>query len=166
MPDDGMWAVLCCPDARLGYMILNGLTEHAARVLAGSMTQPERLDPDLANVLKKKRITTAKAINNFDIEAIYKVYPRKQGKITGLKSLAKQLKTVEQFNACMAATIAYRDFNYSNQTEPQYVMLFSTWANGRWLDWVQEGDTAKKAMRKEISENEMIQHIDGALFSP
>jgi hypothetical protein len=69
----------------------------------------------------------------FDLEELYKGYPRKKGKTPGLNKLTKQILSLEDYDQLKTAIT-----NYAKDAagkEAQYVMHFSTFAS-QWRDWV------------------------------
>lgn len=73
--------------------------------------------------------------NNF-INEIYKNYPRKEGKSDGVKKLAKLLTTPSVGEEILLATKNYRKIVELRKCETKHILLFSTFINGRWEDYV------------------------------
>lgn len=73
--------------------------------------------------------------NSFDFEAVYAIYPRKEGRAIGLRKLKAMIRTQAEFETLMNGT---RRFEYlSRKKEPKYIPLFSTFVEQqRWLDSV------------------------------
>lgn len=69
----------------------------------------------------------------FDLEAAYRLYPRKEGKKRGLEKLAKAVKTPGDYASLMAAVKAYAE--HRRGQDPQFTKHFDTWA-GEWEDWI------------------------------
>lgn len=66
-------------------------------------------------------------------EEIYKHYPKKVGKTEGIKKLRKQLKTEEDFQACVKAVGVFAAECAGKDS--QYIKQFSTWVNQEcWRD--------------------------------
>ena len=74
--------------------------------------------------------TVVERAATFDIEAIYRSYPRKQGKSVGMKKLKAQIKTQADYDDCLRAMANYKK---SETVAKGFVMLFSTWTN-QWRD--------------------------------
>ena len=74
----------------------------------------------------------------FDFESLYRKYPRKKGKSSGIKKLAKEIKTKEDYNLLAAAIESYANDCIKNKTEEKYIKHFSTFV-GCWRDWMPEG---------------------------
>lgn len=73
-------------------------------------------------------------MNNL-VEQIYSLYPRKEGKAAGFKKLAKMSDDKLQ-----QILIAVNNYNLKlkiNSTPKQYTLLFSTFVNGRWEDYLE-----------------------------
>ncbi len=83
---------------------------------------------------KKKRSADASAGDpgSFDLEDAYRLYPRKEGKTPGMKTLARQIKTLADYNAFVAAIERYRE---CDNVKRGFVQKFSTFAN-QWRDWL------------------------------
>ena len=79
-----------------------------------------------------------KRATKVDLDSIYRMYPRKQGKTPGMRKLQKQKWTQERFELLKAAVIRYRNYCEEENKDAQYVMLFSTFVN-QWEDWAEEG---------------------------
>jgi hypothetical protein len=70
----------------------------------------------------------------FDLESIYQGYPRKRGKIPGMKKLSKEILSETDLEQLAAAVANFA--KDSEGKEPQFVMHFSTFAN-QWRDWIE-----------------------------
>lgn len=68
----------------------------------------------------------------FDLESAYEMYPRKVGKTKGLKKLAKEIRSQEDFDCLL---VAIRHYSGSREVRDGYVRHFSTFVND-WRDWV------------------------------
>jgi hypothetical protein len=84
----------------------------------------------------------------FDFKSIYKVYPRKEGKTKGFEILSRSIMTKEEFDLLRLATRRYADKCLRENTEPKYILLFSTFA-GRWKDYLPIEESRKP---KEVGE--------------
>lgn len=72
------------------------------------------------------------------LEEIYFKYPRKLGKSAGMSYLRTHCKTEEDFKKLSMAVDNYVLFLKRENTEPQYIKYFSTWAR-EWKDWLDDG---------------------------
>lgn len=70
------------------------------------------------------------------IEAIYKLYPRKEGKAEGCNKLKKLLKSQEDFDQILLAVENYIKVIAHERRERKHTLLFSTFINSRWHDYV------------------------------
>lgn len=69
-----------------------------------------------------------------EIESLYQLYPRKEGKSAGLKKLQSIITDVETFERVKTAILRYASHVQKNKTEPKFIKHFSTWVN-HWTDW-------------------------------
>lgn len=76
----------------------------------------------------------------FDFEALYKPYPRHEGKADGMEALAKIIRSDADFARFAAAVDRYADRVRSDDTERKHTLLWSTFCNGRWLDFADAAD--------------------------
>ena len=71
-------------------------------------------------------------------DILYKLYPKKVGKAAGLKKLVKMLDGQNQFQVVLESIKNYVVVIQRERTQPQYIMMFSTFINGRWEDYTNE----------------------------
>lgn len=69
-------------------------------------------------------------------EDIYLLFPRKEGKAQGLKTLKKILKNEDIYKKLVRATSNYKKKLEAEKTPRKYTLLFSTFINGRWEDYL------------------------------
>lgn len=69
---------------------------------------------------------------------LYVAYPRKAGKADGLKKLLKMLKTFEDYATMANAVGNYDSIVKGQRREEKFILLFSTFVNGRWEDYTDE----------------------------
>lgn len=69
------------------------------------------------------------------LEAAYAIYPRKMGKSQGMRSARAQCKTIEKVTELISAISNYNKHLVTSNTEPQFVLYFSTFMN-QWKDWL------------------------------
>lgn len=108
---------------------------------------------------KDKDKDKEKEKENFDIDFIYKNYPRKQGKKSGVEKLQSIIKTQEQYDNVMHGVIRYRKYCEQNDQEQKYIKQFSTWVNGEhWNDDYVIEKTYEEKMRD--IDNEFIERMN------
>lgn len=76
-------------------------------------------------------------VSELDLLACYQAYPRKRGKSPGLKAAKRMIKTQEDLVAFKYAIENYKKVIAHDETEPQYVMYFSTFM-GQWEDFLDD----------------------------
>lgn len=92
----------------------------------------------------------------FDLEALYRAYPRKEGKRGGLEKLKKIIKTQADFDRFALSVENYKRVLASRGKGLEFTLLFSTFCNGRFEDYVEEIEAsgnqalAEKIMRGEL----------------
>lgn len=84
----------------------------------------------LANHLRKKPIITSE----FDLEALYRLYPRKEGKSAGMRKLKYEIKTQADYGQVKQAIQNYSAMLLSS--DKQFIKLFSTFSNC-WRDYLE-----------------------------
>lgn len=114
---------------RLSYKSLILLeTNESDRVRTDSCLTNERTERT------NKRVRTDRA-SDFDLESIYALYPKKQGKAAGMKKLHSIIKSQETYDIVMQGVKNYADFVEREKTENKFIANFSTWVNqSRWED--------------------------------
>lgn len=88
--------------------------------------KPEEADPQLT------LIRVSNAVTKFDFEAVYALYPRKEGKTRGLAKCEKQIKSREDYERLLMAVK-----HYAESAERPYVKHFDTFM-GEWRDWIEK----------------------------
>lgn len=73
----------------------------------------------------------------FDFKSAYARYPRKEGKAKGLAKLKASIKTRAAFDRFDQALNNYVKKVEVEQIESTFIMQFSTFAGGRWEDYVE-----------------------------
>lgn len=76
-------------------------------------------------------------ISASQLESLYALYPKKEGKKAGLAKLKATVKTPEDYFYCSKALQRFRDHHIEKKTEAQFYPKFSTWANN-WTDWLED----------------------------
>lgn len=85
----------------------------------------------------------------FDFDALYKKYPRKEGKQKGLLTCKAQIKTLEDYECLDLAIGRYVAHIAKNATEPRFIKQFSTFMTS-WRDWLDsETGTVQKPKAEE-----------------
>lgn len=84
----------------------------------------------------RKRKPQVKKTSEFDLESVYKLYPRKEGKVAGLAHLAANIKAPDDFEDLLKSVKAYAQLVKTEKREKKYILLFSTFCNGRWRDYL------------------------------
>lgn len=115
----------CTPTAR---QVNTDCTPAAHEVTLSKESKKEELN----TIEHRKRYSRVKS--DFDLEKLYKGYPRKKGKTPGLKKLAKEIKTEADYLALAEAIKNYAADSAGK--DAQYIQFFSTFA-GQWRDWIQ-----------------------------
>lgn len=73
----------------------------------------------------------------FDFNAVYQKYPRKQGKQLGIKRCLAQIKTQKSYDDLLLAIENYKKYLAQNKIEKQYVKMFSTFMTS-WKDYLDQ----------------------------
>ena len=105
---------------------------------------------DETNTVKRPPATPAEI---FNLPKIYAIYPRKIGKGEGLKILAKDIKTADDYAACLRAVE-----NYAVEvadSEEKFIKHFPTWCR-RWRDWVEHKPAGRKLATNEAQIREIM----------
>lgn len=82
-------------------------------------------------------VQLSEAARSFDFEAVYKAYPRKQGKSRGLTWLKTHIKTEKNYGLLLGAVKNYAAYCGAEIKDEQYIKHFSTWVK-EWRDWSDE----------------------------
>lgn len=148
------WLVQSVQSGKLGGLASAALrTRNHEEIKQGSSRESNLLPLPLSPSLKTKNNTCAVDTardSKFQLEEIYKSYPRKLGKKRGIDRLRKEIKTDEDFKALLAALNKYKTHLAESKTEAKFIQHFSTWTNS-WRDWLDEdaGDINKPYVPKE-----------------
>lgn len=70
----------------------------------------------------------------FDLEALYKNYPRKLGKTPGMKRLKRDVKSQKDYESLERAIYHYTESVKGKDL--QFVLYFSTFTS-QWKDWIE-----------------------------
>lgn len=72
---------------------------------------------------------------DFNIDAIYKIYPKKEGGKKGLEKLQKIIKTQDDYDKVLQGVKKYKEFCESTDRPKKFIKQFSTWVNNEcWND--------------------------------
>lgn len=107
---------------------------------AGPMPDECRVDAsEISNVKDKLRTeeTFAAAPRvSFDFASVYDAYPRKEGRAKGIERLRSQVRSPEAFEQLQRAVRHFAEKVSVEGTEMRFVPHFSSWANGKWRDYI------------------------------
>jgi hypothetical protein len=62
---------------------------------------------------------------DFDFERLYRLFPRKAGKMKGLEQCQKQIRTQQDYDALEQAIMKYAGICQAEQRDARYIMHFS-----------------------------------------
>lgn len=113
------------PGHASGQNVTNG--HSASQVVTPILSEPSLTEPD------RKKPSPASPGDEFDFDAVYAAYPRKEGKKKGLQRCRSQIKTREKYDALLRAVK-----NYAAIASPGYEKHFDTFM-GCWEDYVDAG---------------------------
>ena len=96
----------------------------------------------------------------FDLEILYKKYPKKVGKQKGLKKLSREIKTQTDFDNLSLAIDRYISFLIVNKTETQFVKQFDSFATV-WKDYLEEdfGQSSDFAQKGAANARGYVEHL-------
>jgi len=107
------------------YVVLDGSLEGVLAVVEGAdEAQKVALDIEARN-------------QGFDFETIWKLYPRKMGKKSGITWLKRNIKSRSRYEKLLQAVTNYKRFTEDQGTAEQFIMHFTTWVK-RFEDWTDE----------------------------
>jgi hypothetical protein len=69
-------------------------------------------------------------------DSLYKLYPRKEGKVRAYAKLRKMVSNNTTYANMATAIENYNRYLKENNVDQQYTLMFSTFVNGRWQDYV------------------------------
>lgn len=105
--------------------------------------------------------TSAKPDAEFDFDALYKKYPRKEGKQRGIEICKRSIKSVADYDALAFAITRYGEKVARDQLESKYIKQFSSFM-ATWRDWLDpETGTALGVSGREAEIEAEIQKILG-----
>lgn len=86
---------------------------------------------------------------SFDFESLYKQYPRKMGKDTGIKKCKTQIKTEIDYNNLKKAIDKFNRYHSSKGTDEQFIPYFGTFMNS-WRSWLDDETGQSKGFDMEF----------------
>ena len=86
----------------------------------------------------------------FDFESVYKIYPRKLGKASGIRKLKSKVKTDEKYEQLKLAVEKYAAHCKRERIEEKFIMHFNTWCS-RWEDWVPSATEKPKELTPDFA---------------
>ena len=92
---------------------------------------------------------------DLDFEAIYKIYPRKEGKARGMKALNARIKDKETYDRVMLAAMNYAELCRMRGTEKQFIKMFCTFVNN-WTDYEDISEIAEPVARDKTTNNRLL----------
>lgn len=104
--------------------------------------------------------STTSCLIKFDLEILYKKYPKKVGKQKGLKKLSREIKTQTDFDNLSLAIDRYISFLIVNKTETQFVKQFDSFATV-WKDYLEEdfGQSSDFAQKGAANARGYVEHL-------
>lgn len=90
-----------------------------------------------------------------DLDSIYKLYPRKEGKARGLVILKGSIKSQSDLDDCLRALDAFVAHHKKKGTEANFLPQFKTWA-GSWRDAL-DSDYGESQSFKSDFKTEMLE---------
>lgn len=76
------------------------------------------------------------------IEPVYKRYPRREGKRTGFERLKARIKSEDKWNDFIKSVDNYAKLCQTEGRTKKYTLMFETFCNVRWEDYIDVGDSS------------------------
>jgi hypothetical protein len=92
-----------------------------------------------------------------DFEALYAMYPKKEGKTKGIEKLKATIHDAETYSRFAAAVARYINHLKKNKTEPKYIKQFSTFVN-TWPDWDDPNAGSSIVTNKKYENEREVDH--------
>lgn len=141
------------PDTSRRQAVTSGyhsVTSGNQSVTSGSPTD-RQTDNTLQTIQHRHADGTAGAAK-FDLESLYKKYPRKEGKLKGMATAKTQIKTQADYDDLSLAIDKYVKNIKQEGTESRFIKHFSTFMNS-WREWLDpETGTVIGPSKKTIAE--------------
>lgn len=131
------------PDGELPYSAVQRTIEGASK---GHRSQDQDQDQERIRIRKQKQEPIS-AVAEFDFEALYQLYPRKEGKTRGMTLAKSQVKTQADYDALKTAVANYAASRASE--DPKFTKQFSTFM-GCWRDYVDAAPMVQQSLGKAI----------------
>lgn len=106
-----------------------------AKLIEIITTAHDRALPHTTPTKERKNERTAPKTVVFDFDKIYSVYPRKEGKSSGMKKLKSVIKTENDLNRFKVSVDNFVKLCKERNTEKKYIPMFSTFVNSKWEDY-------------------------------
>lgn len=117
-----------------------------------------RIEKNRIEKKRNKNIIKNSAQNNLsvlDFEEVYKNYPRKIGKSSGIKKAKIEIKNLEDLEKLKKSVENYKKFLSTNKTEAKFIKHFSTFMTS-WRDWL-DPDVGKTEKLKSETDYSFLQ---------
>jgi hypothetical protein len=105
---------------------------------------------------KEKSVVVVKTTPELDIESIYAVYPRKEGKKKGMEKLKREINSHEKFTQLQVAVKNYAI--KCKDTETRFIKQFSSFAS-TWEDYL---EVATKEF-KDFTEDDAFEYFEAKI---
>lgn len=106
---------------------------------SNALTLPHTLSEEHVSKSKISNIaqtpSRVERVCKFDLEPLYKKYPRKQGKKAGMRIASRAVRTELDFERLSTAIDRFIEHHRQAKTAPEYVPYFSTFMS-QWEDWL------------------------------
>lgn len=93
----------------------------------------------------------------FDFEAVYRKYPRKEGKSRGMSKLRTTIKDEATYDAFIFAAESYIALCHKERREPKFIKHWGTFVNN-WTDYL-----TKDLAVKSVTETQLEKILKGEL---
>lgn len=115
--------------------------------LRNQLIEENRIEKNITNAIKKIAV-------NFDLDAIYQAYPRKQGKKAGIDKLSKIITSDDIYQKILHGAERYANYHDMMKTDKKYIKQFSAWVNQEcWEDELDTSHHKKIILPSDLEEN-------------
>ena len=111
------------------------------------------------NVTYQIRPDQNRSKETFNFDLLYAEYPRHEGKEKGMEAAERCIRTQPDYDALLGAVRNYR--RQVAGTATKYILLWSTFMNGRWKDYIVPPDQTAPVLSKSLT-NDALRKIDEA----
>lgn len=129
------------PEKRKWAVLIEVQSQEHAEHLKEIIDQGEAVKDIESKPIKKRKV--------FPVDELYALYPRKKGKVPGLKKLHSFIKSDDDFERVKQAIIAFAEDHRQRGTDEKYIPFFSTFVNSQLDDWL--GKDANTPEQKSLS---------------